>query len=204
LDDNKEISECPNSESSNLDLEVEKVGIVKSEIEINVEESNLKNNDVVKELTAIKNDKFTENDDNISLIKSSVLENQKEIIDVINKETKSDKDYEVSTVTMDQCKTDEIKQENLNVNHAEIKQNDAKKEKHKLFNVKYNTDTDICNKEKCNLEEFKSETCNNDSPVYDLSVQKSILKAESSMDFDENNTVGILNSGKIKNYTYII
>lgn len=195
-DDIKEVSVCPNSKSSNVDLEVDQ-GLVKSEVEINVEESNLKSKDILMDLTVVKNDKLTENENNISLINSSVLENQKEIINAINKVTKIDKDCELSTEEMDQCKKDEIKQSKINVNHAEIKQNKAKKEKHKLFNVVCDTDTDVCHGEKLNLEEFKSDPCNKDYPVQDH-VPESKLKLESPMEIGEDSAVDVLHSGKIK------
>lgn len=199
LDDTKEMSVCPNSKSSNVDLEVDQIGLVKSEVELNVEESNLKSEDILKDLTVIKEDQLTENENNVLLINSSVLENQKEIIDAINKVTKSDKDNEPSKIAMDQCKKDEIKHGNLNVNYAKIKQNKAKKEKHKLFNVVYDTDTDVCNEEKLNLEEFKSVPCNKDD-----SVQESKLETESLMEIGEDSAVDIFHSGKIKKKLYTI
>ncbi|XP_022181216.1 remodeling and spacing factor 1 [Myzus persicae] len=193
LDNIKEMTECSNSESSNVDLEVDKIGIMKSEVEINVEESNLKNKDVLKNLTVIKDDKLIENESNISLINSSVLENQK-VIDAINKVTKSDNDCEPSTIPMDQCKTEEIKQDNLKVNHAEMKQNKAIKEKHKLFNVVNDTHIDVCNEEKLNLEEFKSASCKTDNTVCDLSVKESTLKMESPIEIDEDSAISLLHS----------
>jgi len=203
-DDIKEMSVCPNSKSFNVDLEVDQIGLVKSEVEINVEESNLKSKDILKDLTVIKEDKLTENENNISLINSSVLEDQKEIVDAINKVAKSDKDHELSTIAMDHCKKDEIKQENVNVNHAEIKQNKAKKEKHKLFNVVHDTDSDVCNEEKLNLKEFKSVPCNKDNLVQDLSVQESKLEMESLKEIGEDSAVDIFHSGKIKRKLYTI
>jgi len=203
LDNIKEMTECSNSKSSNGDLEVDEIAIVKSEVEINSEESNLKNKDILKDLTAIKDDKLTENENNISLINSSVLESPK-VIDAINKVTKTENDYELSTISMDQCKTEEIKQETFKVNYVEIIQNKAKQEERKLFNVVNNADTDVCNEDKLNLEEFKSAPCNTDNPVYDLSVKESALKMESPMKIDEDSAVKILHSGKIKQYIYII
>ncbi|KAL4090428.1 hypothetical protein QTP88_025264 [Uroleucon formosanum] len=195
-DDIKEVSVCPNSKSSNVDLEVDQ-SLEKSEVEINAEESNLKSKDILMDLTVVKNNKLTENENNISLINSSVLENQKEIVDAINKVTKSDKDCELSTKAMDQCKRDEIKQSKLNVNHAGIKQNKAKKEKHKLFNVIYDTDTDVCHGEKLNLEEFKSVPCNKDYPVQDH-VPESKLELESPMEIGEDSAVDVFHSDPVK------
>ncbi|XP_026810357.1 remodeling and spacing factor 1 [Rhopalosiphum maidis] len=188
-DNVKEMLECPNTESSNVDSEIDKIDSVKSEVKI--KELHLKSKDVLKDLTVLKEDKMIENEKNISPIISSVPENQKEeVLDVLTKETKSDKDYELSTMSTEQYKTDEIKRGDLNVNCDETIQNKDLKEKQKLFKIVNDTDTYVYNKEKLNLEDLKKVSCNkDDNLVHDLSVQNSTLKTESLMEFKEESAV---------------
>lgn len=194
LDDVKEISECPNSDSSNVDLEINKIDLVKPELEIK-EESNLKSKDSFNDLTVLKKDKIIENEKNISHIISSVPENQKEVIDVFNKKTKSDKDYEQLTISTEQCKKDEIKQSNLNVNYVETIQNKALQEEDKVLKIE--SDTYVHNEENLNLKKLESAPCNKDNLVCDSSVQDSTLKMESQMEIDEEGADDILHDGKI-------
>lgn len=199
LDEVKDMSECLQSESSNVDIEIDKIGSVKSEVEINMEILHSKCKDILKDLTGVEEvEKLTKKEKNISLLIPSVSQNQKEMIDEV---TQSDKEYERSTISLEQCKKDEIKQDNLYVNHAEIKQNKDKKEKHKIINVV--NDTDIRYEEKLNVEQFKRASCNKDNLVHDLSVQESTLKVEALMEIDEVNAINNLHDGKIKTF-YII
>jgi len=116
----------------------------------------------------------------------------------LTKEIKSDKDYELSTISTEQYINDEIKQGNLNVNCDETIQNKDLKEKEKLFKIVNDTDTCVHNKEKLNLEELKRAPCNkDDNLVHDLSVQNSTLKTESPMEIKEESAVDNLLSGKI-------
>jgi len=194
LDDVKEISECPNSDFSNVDLEINKVDLVKPEVEIK-EESNLKSKDSLNNLTILKEDKIIENEKNISHIISSVPGNQKDI-DAFNEKTKSDKDYEQLTISTEQCKKDEIKQGNLNVNYVETIQNKALQEKDKVFKI--DTDTYMHNEDNLNLKELESAPCNKDNLVHDdSSVQDSTLKIEYQMEIDEEGADDILHDGMI-------
>ncbi|XP_025190773.1 remodeling and spacing factor 1 [Melanaphis sacchari] len=192
LDDVKEISECPNS--SNVDLEIDKIETVKSEVEIK-EELNLKSKDISKDLTVLKEDKVIENEKDISPIISSIPENQKDVIDTFNKVTKSDRGYELSTISTEQCKKDEIKQGVLNVNFVETIQNKVLKEKHKLFKIVDDTDTNVHNEEKLNLEESQSAPCKKDNFGHDSSELDSTLKMEPFMEINED-AVEILHGDK--------
>lgn len=194
LDDVKEILECPNSDSSNVDLEINKIDLVKPEVEIK-EESNLKSKDTLNDLTVLKEDKIIENEKNISHIISSVSENQKEVIDAFNKKIKSDKDYEQLTISTEQCKKYETKQGNLNVNYVETIQNKTLQEKDKVFKI--DTDTSFHNEENLNLKESESAPCNKDNLACDSSVEDSTLKMEFQMEVDDEGADNILHDGKI-------